>query len=136
MAFLEHLHPVRVVNKYVRKPVELFILKQFLDYKERTNKGLNSVKELLIRAAIVTVFVTAILWISVFMYVVFYYTYMPNVTHVRPVHLQFKWVLIFNFIYHFKPFKQNLPQFKNNSPTDNTLKTKLKWTSKCYRYML
>ncbi|KAJ2943149.1 hypothetical protein O0L34_g18858 [Tuta absoluta] len=24
------------------------------------------------------------------MYVVFYYTYMPNVTHVRPVHLQFK----------------------------------------------
>ena len=35
-----------------------------------------------------TVFV--ILWIAVFLYVSFYYAYMPTVSHVRPVFLLFK----------------------------------------------
>ncbi|CAG5059873.1 unnamed protein product [Parnassius apollo] len=30
------------------------------------------------------------MWISIFMYIIFYYIYMPNVTHIRPVHLQFR----------------------------------------------
>lgn len=72
------------------KPVQAFLFKQYSGYKEKTDKGLSSARELLYRAGIVTVFLTAILWISIFMYVIFYYTYMPNVTHVRPVHLQFK----------------------------------------------
>lgn len=77
-------------REFVRRPVEAFIQQQYLGYKKRTEKGINSIKEILFRAGIITVFVSAILWLSIFMYVVFYYTYMPNVTHMRPVHLQFK----------------------------------------------
>ncbi|XP_049882296.1 seipin [Pectinophora gossypiella] len=90
MAFISYLNPFKLFRDFVRTPVESFVLQRYIDYKIRTNKGINSARELLYQAGIVTVFVTAILWISVFMYVVFYYTYMPNVTHVRPVHLQFK----------------------------------------------
>ncbi|XP_045781337.1 seipin isoform X2 [Maniola jurtina] len=62
----------------------------YTGYKKKTNEGLTTLKELVYRAAIVLVFLSALLWISIFLYVIFYYTYMPNVTHVRPVHLQFK----------------------------------------------
>lgn len=90
MAVLMCLNPFVIFRNYVRTPVEAFVTKQCLEYKRRTNKGINSAKELLYRVGILSLFSAAILWISVFMYVVFYYTYMPNVTHVRPVHLQFK----------------------------------------------
>lgn len=90
MALIDYVSPFHVYREYVRLPIEAFILQQYAGYKKRTSEGVNSVKELLYRAGIISVFVTAILWISVFMYVLFYYTYMPNVTHSRPVHLQFK----------------------------------------------
>lgn len=90
MAVLTCLNPFFLFRKYVRIPVEALVTKQYLEYKRRTDKGISSAKELVYRVGVLTLFATAILWISVFMYVVFYYTYMPNVTHVRPVHLQFK----------------------------------------------
>lgn len=90
MALLNYVNPFRMFREFVRRPVEAFIQQQYLGYKKRTEKGINSIKEILFRAGIITVFVSAILWLSIFMYVVFYYTYMPNVTHMRPVHLQFK----------------------------------------------
>lgn len=90
MSVLNYVSPFRIYKEYVIKPIQVFILRQYSGYKKKTDAGLSSAKELLYRAGIVTVFLTAILWISIFMYVIFYYTYMPNVTHVRPVHLQFK----------------------------------------------
>ncbi|XP_026324628.1 seipin isoform X2 [Hyposmocoma kahamanoa] len=90
MSIFMLLNPFLFFRNYVRIPVETFVKKQYFEYKERTNKGISSAKELLYRVGIILLFATVILWISVFMYVVFYYTYIPNVTHVRPVHLQFK----------------------------------------------
>ncbi|PZC72497.1 hypothetical protein B5X24_HaOG211094 [Helicoverpa armigera] len=87
---LRYLNPFTVVREYVRKPIEAFLLNQYLGYKKKTDQSLTSVKELMYRVAIVTLFVTVILWLSIFMYVGFYNIYMPNVTHVRPVHFQFK----------------------------------------------
>lgn len=90
MAFLGYLSPFRIYREFFLRPVQSFAYDQYRGYKKKTDAGINSVKELVYRAGIVAVFLSAILWISIFMYVVFYYTYMPNVTHVRPVHLQFK----------------------------------------------
>lgn len=90
MASLKFLNPFWVFREHIRAPIEFFIAKQYLGYKKKTDEGISSAKELLYRAGVITVFLSAIVWISIFMYVVFYYTYMPNVTHVRPVHLQFK----------------------------------------------
>lgn len=90
MSLITYLNPFRFYREFFIKPVETFVFNQYKGYKKKTDDGINSAKELMYKAAIISVFLSAILWISIFMYVVFYYTYMPNVTHVRPVHLQFK----------------------------------------------
>lgn len=77
-------------REFIRAPVQSFVTDQYMGYKKKTNESITSVKELIYKAGILLVFFSAILWISVFMYIVFYYTYMPNVSHIRPVHLQFK----------------------------------------------
>ncbi|KAF9802719.1 hypothetical protein SFRURICE_007331 [Spodoptera frugiperda] len=87
---LRFLNPFTVAREYFRKPVEAFLVNQYLGYKKKTDESITSVKELMYRVAIVTLFITVILWLSIFMYVGFYNIYMPNVTHVRPVHFQFK----------------------------------------------
>jgi seipin len=35
-----------------------------------------------------------ILWLSVFIYVTFYYSYVPAISHIRPVHLEFKYIFL------------------------------------------
>ncbi|CAH4037457.1 seipin [Pieris brassicae] len=90
MSLLIYLNPFTLFRDFVRAPVESFVNDQYMGYKKKTNESITSVKELIYRASILLVFFSAILWISIFMYIAFYYTYMPNVTHVRPVHLQFK----------------------------------------------
>ncbi|CAG9790054.1 unnamed protein product [Diatraea saccharalis] len=90
MSLLIYMNPFRLFREYVRTPIEVFVAKQYLGYKKKTDEGINSARALLYKVGVISIFLSAILWISVFMYVVFYYTYMPNVTHVRPVHLQFK----------------------------------------------
>ena len=87
---LRYLNPFLVVREYVRRPIEAFFVTQYEGYKKKTDESLTSVKELMYRAAIVLLFLTVILWLSIFLYVGFYNIYMPNVTHVRPVHFQFK----------------------------------------------
>ncbi|KAG6458245.1 hypothetical protein O3G_MSEX010764 [Manduca sexta] len=65
-------------------------MNQYLSYKKKTGEGISSAKELVYKAAVLITFVTALVWLSVFQYIVFYNIYMPNVTHIRPVHFQFK----------------------------------------------
>lgn len=90
MGILEFINPFNIFCKYIKTPVEVFIYKQFLNYQDKKNKGINNIKELLYKVCIIAIFSSAIVWMSIFMYVAFYYTYMPNVAHIRPVHLQFK----------------------------------------------
>lgn len=90
MDILAYLNPFKIFRDFVQYPIETFVSDQYTGYKKKTNESITSVKELLYRAGLVAVLLSAILWISIFLYVIFYYTYMPNVTHVRPVHLQFK----------------------------------------------
>ncbi|XP_045508029.1 seipin [Colias croceus] len=90
MSLIRYINPFMIFRDFISRPVESFVSDQYIGYKRKTNDSITSIKDLLYRAGIVLVFFSAILWISVFMYIIFYYTYMPNVTHVRPVHLQFK----------------------------------------------
>lgn len=90
MWLLDYLNPFTVVREYIRRPIEAFAVKQYIGYKKKTDDSITNVKELVYRIAIILLFLTAILWTSIFMYVGFYNIYMPNVTHVRPVHFQFK----------------------------------------------
>lgn len=90
MDVVAYINPFKVLRDFVRHPIAAFMNDQYTGYKKKTSESITSVKEILYRLAVLSVFLSASLWISIFLYVAFYYTYMPNVTHVRPVHLQFK----------------------------------------------
>lgn len=90
MDVVAYINPFKVLRDFVRHPIAAFMNDQYTGYKKKTSESITSVKEIIYRLAVLSVFLSASLWISIFLYVAFYYTYMPNVTHVRPVHLQFK----------------------------------------------
>jgi len=48
------------------------------------------VRELVFKGAGVALVAAVIVWVAIFLYVAFYYTYIPSVSHIRPVHLQFR----------------------------------------------
>ncbi|ODN05679.1 Seipin [Orchesella cincta] len=59
-------------------------------YRDKTTALVLTAQQTIYRAIIVLLTVTAILWMAVFLYVAFYYSYMPAISHTRPVHLQFE----------------------------------------------
>ncbi|CAB3247149.1 unnamed protein product [Arctia plantaginis] len=90
MSLVKYLNPFTIIREYIQRPIEAFAVKQYMGYRKKTDDSITNVKELVYRIAVIILFITAILWTSIFMYVGFYNIYMPNVTHVRPVHFQFK----------------------------------------------
>ncbi|KAJ8891797.1 hypothetical protein PR048_004351 [Dryococelus australis] len=67
-----------------------FIRRRIQQYKRTTSSGVQNLRELLFNSGIVALIASVIVWLAVFLYVAFYYTYMPTMSHIRPVHLQFK----------------------------------------------
>ncbi|XP_077283741.1 lipid droplet biogenesis associated protein seipin [Arctopsyche grandis] len=70
----------------LRKP----LVKAALRYQEAAAHGANGARLVAIRAGIAALALSLILWISIFIYVAFYYTYMPSITHTRPIYFQFR----------------------------------------------
>ncbi|KAK6623378.1 hypothetical protein RUM43_009230 [Polyplax serrata] len=60
------------------------------EIKDRSNEKIKKVKGTALRGGIFILSFSIIVWMAIFIYVAFYYTYMPALTHVRPVHVQFK----------------------------------------------
>jgi seipin len=59
----------------------------FNNYRQRT---VDEVRELVFKGAGIALVAAVIVWVAIFLYVAFYYTYIPSVSHIRPVHLQFR----------------------------------------------
>ncbi|XP_075146457.1 lipid droplet biogenesis associated protein seipin [Haematobia irritans] len=59
-------------------------------FKEKADKQVDSMRELVLRIGLVAFVVALIIWAAVFMYAMFHYLYMPAISHTRPVHMQFK----------------------------------------------
>ena len=59
-------------------------------YRQRTVDNVLEIRELFVKGGVVALVAAVILWFAIFLYVAFYYAYMPSISHVRPVHLQFK----------------------------------------------
>lgn len=59
------------------------------DYRKRALLAAFSFKDLLYRLFAIVLTTLFIIWVSVFMYVTFYYAYVPAISHIRPVHLEF-----------------------------------------------
>ncbi|XP_057661331.1 seipin isoform X1 [Diorhabda carinulata] len=81
-------------REYVRQKFKLPLIKFIHDtlklYKTRTKAGVDTIKEVLFRGTVIALITALLVWLSIFMYVAFYYVYVPAVSHERPVHLKFK----------------------------------------------
>ena len=56
--------------------------------RKRINQGVDNVFEHAFRGGMFSLIMMTLVWISVFIYVVFYYAYVPAPSYMRPVHLQ------------------------------------------------
>lgn len=66
----------------------------FIDgYRRRFFSTAFSFKDVVYRLFAFVVTASLILWLSVFLYVSFYYSYVPVISYTRPVHFDFKYVL-------------------------------------------
>lgn len=70
--------------------VPQFIKKRIQSLKNRTVEKVHNARDFVFRGGVAALISIIIVWAAIFMYVAFYYTYMPSISHVRPVHLQFK----------------------------------------------
>lgn len=82
--------PFELLRGYIFQPVIDRTQETYDDYKARTKQGVVSAREVAIKLSILGLAAAVILWLAVFMYIAFYYTYMPAIAHNRPVHMQFK----------------------------------------------
>ena len=59
-------------------------------YRKRAVHFVFTFKDVFYRVAVVLFVATILIWLSIFMYGIFYYLYMPAFSHVRRVDLHFK----------------------------------------------
>lgn len=68
-----------------------FLGQRLQSFTQRTlDSTVDNFRDVLLKGGALLLIGTVVLWISVFIYVAFYYAYMPAVAHSRPVHLQFQ----------------------------------------------
>lgn len=82
--------PLNIFRCYVVHPIAVKTQKTYEEYKVRTAQGAVSAREILFKFSILALAAAIIIWLAIFMYIAFYYTYMPPIAHIRPVHMQFK----------------------------------------------
>lgn len=87
---LYQLGPRQYIRQRLKLPLVKFIHDSFTLYKTRTKTGVNNVKEVLIRGTVIALITAVLVWLSILMYVAFYYVYVPSVKHERAVHFKFK----------------------------------------------
>lgn len=84
------LGPRQYVRQRVKLPLVKFIHETVALYKTRTQTGVNNLREILIRGTVIALITSLLVWLSILMYMAFYYVYVPSVRHERPVHLKFR----------------------------------------------
>ena len=82
-ALIRLVDPFGIIRNNVVQP----LLVLYEQYKEST---LDNLREVLIRLAVIVFVFACVFWTAIFFYVTFYYSYMPQIAHMRPVHMQYK----------------------------------------------
>lgn len=50
----------------------------------------NRVTDTMYKGGLLSIILITIVWVSIFLYIAFYYAYMPSLMFSRPIHMQFK----------------------------------------------
>ncbi|CAG9854577.1 unnamed protein product [Phyllotreta striolata] len=84
------LGPREFTRQKFKLPLVKFIHDTINLYKTRTKAGVNNVRDVLFRGTVIALITALLVWLSIFMYIAFYYVYVPTISHERPVYLKFK----------------------------------------------
>ncbi|KAJ8959412.1 hypothetical protein NQ318_022102 [Aromia moschata] len=84
------LGPREFVRQKFKLPLVKFIHETVNLYKTRTKAGVTNIRDILFRGTVIALITAVLVWLSIFMYIAFYYVYVPTVSHERPVYLKFK----------------------------------------------
>ncbi|XP_065093350.1 seipin [Ochlerotatus camptorhynchus] len=84
------LDPFEIIRKYLLKPLAVTGIVYAEEYKRKTNAGVQSTKNILLKLIAAVLVGVSIVWASIFMYAYFYYSYMPTVSHVKEVYLNYR----------------------------------------------
>lgn len=87
---LNIMDPFKIIRKFMLKPLAETGLVFAEEYRQRTNAGAVLTKKILLRLIIGVFLGVSVVWASIFMYAYFYYTYMPTVSHVQEVYLNYR----------------------------------------------
>ncbi|XP_039440988.1 seipin [Culex pipiens pallens] len=84
------LDPFKIIRNYLLKPLAVTGVVLAEEYKRKTDAGVQSTKNIILRLIVAVLVGFSILWASIFMYAYFYYSYMPTVSHVKNVYLNYR----------------------------------------------
>lgn len=88
--FMNIIDPFKIYRKYIFKPFFELFFTLLSHYRSKTKNGMTSARGIILRTAIIIFCAAIIIWTAIFMYIAFYYAYMPSVAHMRPVYMQFQ----------------------------------------------
>lgn len=74
---------------FISRLLEL-VNRKWFTVQKKTTDGVQSARHVLLSGGMIFISAVLVVWLSIFLYIAFYYAYMPNMSYVRPVHLQFK----------------------------------------------
>ncbi|KAJ1521444.1 hypothetical protein ONE63_003113 [Megalurothrips usitatus] len=86
---------VRLIGRLFRLlPFVGTITKNVASFREKAEtgvqQGVENVRLLSFRGGLVGLLTALVVWVSIFLYIAFYYAYMPSIAHVRPIHVEFE----------------------------------------------
>ncbi|XP_053669998.1 seipin [Anopheles nili] len=84
------LDPFKIVRNYFIRPIATLGLAAAEEYKARKEKSVNTTKNVFLKLFIVVLVGFSVVWASIFLYLYFYYSYMPSVLHLKDVHLNLR----------------------------------------------
>lgn len=86
---LNIIDPFKIIRNFVLKPVLAMGLYTYEEYKGKTQRKLISTQNWILRVFLAFVVIVLFVCAAVLMYALFYLTYMPSITHIKPVYMQY-----------------------------------------------
>ncbi|XP_029165452.1 seipin [Nylanderia fulva] len=66
------------------------ITQKWFHVRKTTRKSVQSAKDTVFRGGVFIISAILIIWLSIFLYTAFYYAYMPSMSYLKPVNMNFK----------------------------------------------
>lgn len=87
---LNIMDPFKIIRNYFLKPVFAMGMFTYEKLREKTEEQWTNTQNLAIKIFGGFVFCIVIICAAIMMYAVFYFSYMPAITYVRPLHMHYK----------------------------------------------